>query len=209
MLPGTVRRRSKKSNIWSPHHPFASSRQNRHSFAIAVDSDRRAVNGAAIATVVGDLLDHAKKLCRFELTKGAGIPAANGVADFVCFFSVFTHLLHADIYRYLREAWRVLRPEGIAVFSFLEFKIDCHWNMFISAVDHALPGEPMNQFIDRDAITQWAAHLDFEVVAIWDGDRPHIPIPERIVWEGGQEMEGHGSLGQSVAVLRKNTVTGR
>jgi len=68
--------------------------------------------------VVPDLLAYARSLCpnpswRFALVNDISIPEADGAADMVCFFSVFTHLLHEDSYRYLLEAHRVLKPGGL------------------------------------------------------------------------------------------------
>jgi SAM-dependent methyltransferase len=159
--------------------------------------------------IVAELLARAKRVCRrpdwkFALSDGRpNIPAPDGSADYVCFFSVFTHVLQVDSYRYLRDASRVLRPGGRVVMSFLEFRIPSHWNAFAEAVANADDTVPMNQFIDREAIAQWASHLPFEIEHLWDGDKPHIPIPELIVWDGGQRMKDLGHLGQSVAVLRK------
>jgi ubiquinone/menaquinone biosynthesis C-methylase UbiE len=141
---------------------------------------------------------------RFVHSDGSGIPCGDGAADFVCYFSVFTHLLHGDIFKYIRESARVLKPGGRLVFSFLEFRIPSHWTAFITMVDHASPGQHLNQFIDRDAIRAWAAHTGFEVVQLCDGDKPHIPIPEEIRWDSGARMESFANLGQSVAVLRKS-----
>jgi hypothetical protein len=61
----------------------------------------------------------------------------------------------------------------------------------------------LNQFIDRDGIAAWAAHAGFEIEQLCDGDKPHIPIPEEILWENGNRMGRLGNIGQSVAVLRK------
>jgi SAM-dependent methyltransferase len=140
---------------------------------------------------------------RFEVTEGHGIPCESGTADFVCFISVFTHLLHEDSFRYFRETARVLKPGGRLVFSFLEFRVPIHWCTFIATVDNAAPGHHLNQFIDRDAIAAWASHSGLEVVSLFDGDQLHIPIPEEIRWENGSVMGNLGTIGQSVAVLRK------
>jgi hypothetical protein len=64
-------------------------------------------------------------------------------------------------------------------------------------------GGVWNQFVDRDAISAWAAHSRLVVESFFDGDKGHIPIPEEIRWENGMCMKSLGSLGQSVEVLRK------
>lgn len=68
--------------------------------------------------IVPELLEHARGLVgerpgwRFELVDGPpAVPEHDGQADMVCFFSVFTHLLHEQSYAYLEEARRVLKPE--------------------------------------------------------------------------------------------------
>lgn len=160
--------------------------------------------------VVPVLLDYARDLCRrpdwrFVATEGHGVPCDDAMADYVCFFSVFTHLLHEDTYRYFLETKRVLRPGGVFVFSFLEFHVPCHWETFMGSLAREEHGRHLNQFLDRDAICAFASHAGLEVISIHDGDKPHIPIPEEIVWEGGQRMREFGNLGQSVAVLRKTS----
>lgn len=158
--------------------------------------------------VVQELLDLASQIAQrpdwnFVKVNGLTIPVKAGVADVVSFFSVFTHLLHEDSFKYLREAHRVLKPGGVAVFSFLEFRIQCHWEIFEATVHNATPGHHLNQFMDRDAIQTWAQKLGFVVEGIYDGDRGHIPIPEEVKWDNGNRMIDFGNLGQSVAVLRK------
>ena len=160
--------------------------------------------------IVPEFLEHARRISRrddwdFVATDGQAIPCADGIADFVCFFSVFTHLPHDDSYRYLREAKRVLRPGGRVVFSFLEFAIACHWEIFEDYVARARSDYHWNQFIDRHAIEQWARHIGLRVEQIADGDKPHIPLSERLTWQDGRELGAFGCLGQSVAVLAKPT----
>ncbi|MGH7935884.1 MAG: class I SAM-dependent methyltransferase, partial [Chthoniobacterales bacterium] len=62
--------------------------------------------------VVREMLTFAAAQCRqprwrFEEVNEPHIPESDGVADMVCFFSVFTHLLEEESYLYLQEARRV------------------------------------------------------------------------------------------------------
>lgn len=158
--------------------------------------------------VVVDLLAHAQRISnrpdfQWRKTDGASIPAADASADFACFFSVFTHLLYEDTFRYFREAARVLRPGGKLVMSFLEFKLPLHWQEFIASVERGDRERHLNQFIERDAIRAWADNSGFSVESIRGGDTAHIPIPEEIVFENGSGYRDFGSFGQSVAVLTR------
>jgi ubiquinone/menaquinone biosynthesis C-methylase UbiE len=142
--------------------------------------------------VVQALLDYAATRSpphfRFTLHPELSIPAADGTVDLACAFSVFTHLLHHETFVYLAEMQRVLKSGGLVVFSFLEFAAPSHWVVFESTIEaqrHSrLPA--LNQFIERNAIVVWAAHLGFEVMRFIDG---HVDT-------------GAGPLGQSAVVLR-------
>jgi ubiquinone/menaquinone biosynthesis C-methylase UbiE len=114
--------------------------------------------------IVPELLEQARNIAkredwRFEVTDGLEIPCEDGVADFVCFFSVFTHISHEDCFRYMREAKRVLRPGGRIVFSFLEFYMFSHWPIFEASVDYEHTYDHHNQFIERTAIDAWRSRL--------------------------------------------------
>jgi ubiquinone/menaquinone biosynthesis C-methylase UbiE len=161
--------------------------------------------------VVPELVDYARTLVdrpdwRFEVADGFQIPERDGRADWVCFFSVFTHLLHEQSYLYLQEAKRVLKPNGKIIFSFLEFAIPVHWELFQSAIDGAHnSSQPLTMFLSRDAIHAWAERLGLRVEHIQDGDVPHIPLSAPVVFSDGKVFEGKGKLGprgQSVCVLR-------
>lgn len=158
--------------------------------------------------VVPELLSYANEICErpdwtFIQISGERVPVPDESADFVCFFSVLTHLLLEQSFRYLRDAKRALKPGGLIVASFLEFKLPCHWNIFIDSVNSPTAGRQLNQFIDREAIHSWAKALDLEILAFHDGDKPHIPLEKPVLWDNGYRMTEHGNLGQSVVVLRK------
>jgi ubiquinone/menaquinone biosynthesis C-methylase UbiE len=144
--------------------------------------------------VVSALLAYAKTKApphyRFVLNRELSLPAADASADVVCGFSVFTHLLHAETYIYLAEMYRVLKPGGLVVFSFLEFGAGAHWTVFEQTVAHqrAKANPPLNTFIERSVIKVWCRHLGFELLECIDGDQPR--------WDGKL-------LGQSIAILRR------
>jgi SAM-dependent methyltransferase len=158
--------------------------------------------------IVPDFVDYAATLLnrpkwRFEVVNDFVIPEADNSVDFVCFFSVLTHLLHEQSYVYLQEAKRVLKAGGKIVFSFLDFRIPSHWNVFEKTAAPSILPRPLNVFISRDAIEAWAAHLGLRVAAIHDGDKAFIRLPQPITYESGEVVRDLGTLGQSVCVLVK------
>jgi ubiquinone/menaquinone biosynthesis C-methylase UbiE len=167
------------------------------------------LDGEYIGTdVVPALYKYAQKLCgrpdwKFLSAPGLTIPISDNYADFICFFSVFTHLLHEESYRYLEEAKRAIKPSGKIVFSFLEFSISSHWSIFQDMVGDNRPDRVLTQFIGRDAIQAWAAHLNLQILEIADGDKPHIKLDKVVRWDNGQEMKEMGNLRQSICVLTK------
>lgn len=159
--------------------------------------------------VVPELYEYARRQCNrpdweFGRAPGLTIPRRGNSADFICFFSVFTHLTHEESYKYLEDAKRVIRPGGRIVISFIEFRMPSHWIFF----QHPLAGKKtdavLNQFISRDGLEAWASHLGLKIVEMDDGDKPHIPIPRPIKWENGAVHEAMSHLGQSVCVMTKD-----
>ena len=157
--------------------------------------------------VVPGLVDYARKIAnrpdwRFEVAKGLTIPEQYGKADMVTFFSVLTHLLHEESFVYLSEAKRVLKPGGKVVFSFLDFRLPGHWDIFeINLKDIGVGSKPLNVFIAPDMLREWARHLDFEVEVIKDGDEPYVPLSEPLRFEDGRVWKDLAPFGQSLCVL--------
>lgn len=169
-------------------------------------------SGSYLGTdILPSLLEHAKANAgrpdwTFEQTNGQVIPSGDESADMVCFFSVMTHITHEETWQYILESKRVLRPGGLLVCSFLEFRIRSHWWIFKNTFADKSPEKILNQFLSRDAFEAFAFNAALDIVSFHDGDKPHIPIQEEIVWENGVRMTGLANLGQSVCVLRKPLV---
>jgi len=170
---------------------------------------REFLTGQYIGTdVVPDLYKYAQEICKrpdwkFLSAPGLTIPVPDDSADYICFFSVVTHLLHDESYRYLEDAKRALKPGGKIIFSFLEFAIPSHWYIFQGVLNDHRPDKVLNQFISRDAIQAWAEHLDLKILEIVDGDKPSINLDRDVLWDNGTVMKGMGNLGQSICVMTK------
>ena len=143
--------------------------------------------------IVRKLIDYAREIVgrpdwRFEVIDNISIPETDHCADMVCFFSVFTHLLHEQSYWYLEESIRVLKPGGKIIFSFLEFREPDHWPIFMNTLVNAKgpTNNPINVFISREEIEVWAKHLGLKIEAFHDATSN--------VWQAG-------ALGQSLCVL--------
>lgn len=164
--------------------------------------------------IVPELVRYAQRIVarpdwRFEVAEGLRIPERDGSADLVCFFSVFTHLLHEQTYVYLEEARRALKPGGRIVFSFLDFTVPSHWRIFEANIaDLRINAHPLNMFMSCDAIAVWAERLGMRIVALQPGEQPFIPLARPVAFESGAVMEQLGTIGQSVCVLEKAGKTG-
>lgn len=175
---------------------------------LACQLARRGHGSYAGFDIMASAIESARNRCRrpdwtFGTTDGLHVPLMDGVADFACFFSVFTHVTHEHTYLYLKEAHRLLRQGGLVVLTFLEFAIPSHWSEFEHATMKFGSDAVSTVFLDRVATKKFAAHLGFEVLALVDGDSPTFPIDEDIRCSNGHVMKERGFLGQSLCVLRK------
>lgn len=163
--------------------------------------------------IIPELLEHARSLVsdpayRFERAEGLNIQERDGVADMACFFSLMTHLLHEQSYIYLKEALRVLKPGGKAVFSFLEFRVEDHWNVFkVNMEDIGPDGMPgalhLNMFMSRDMIEAWQQRLPMRIDELHSGDEAFIVFDKPITLSDGRVLEGPQHFGQSVCIATK------
>ncbi|MEP6941987.1 MAG: class I SAM-dependent methyltransferase [Betaproteobacteria bacterium] len=166
--------------------------------------------GRVLATdVVPEFLDYAKEGCpatwQFAEVDDVRIPFPDDCADFACFFSVFTHLLHEESYCYLLEAQRVVKPGGVVVFSFLEF--EDNWQTFENTYKNIRDGrdnDHLNTFIGRDVIKAWAAHTDLTVIEVRGAHDPFVELSRPIDFDDGHRAQKRSAMGQSVCAMRNS-----
>ncbi len=157
--------------------------------------------------ILSEALDYAREKCgradwEFHETFAPVIPLADGQADLVCFFSVFTHLPDEDVFRFLREAKRVSRPGTKIVFSYLDFEVPSHWPVFDHMLGDTNPDRPLNRFLSKPAIRRWCQELGLEIERLYDGSEPWIKLTEDFRYADGRLAAGVVEFGQSVGVLR-------
>ncbi|MEO6534223.1 MAG: class I SAM-dependent methyltransferase [Pseudolysinimonas sp.] len=121
--------------------------------------------------IVQTMLDYAKTVShgsyQFEMNTELSIPAPDASCDFIVFFSVVTHLLHEESFRYLRDARRALKPDGRLAITFLESKQN--WSIFervVEVSEHPEIKEPLVMFIERPMLEVWADRLELQIEKI-------------------------------------------
>jgi len=131
--------------------------------------------------VVQDLLDHGRTMAdpsyRFALNTELTIPVADQSCDFIVYFSVVTHLLHEESFKYLRDAARALKHDGTLVVTFLESRR--HWSIFERVVNiYDMPDvkEPLVMFIERSMLEVWVEQLGLRIEQIVSFDPPDQSI---------------------------------
>jgi SAM-dependent methyltransferase len=170
---------------------------------------REYLTGSFVGTdILDDALAYAAEKCgrsdwKFIPSHLPVIPVDDAGADFVSFFSVFTHLLDEDVFRFLAEAKRAAKPGGTIVFSFLDFECDSHWPVFEATLADRDPQRVINKFISKGAIRRWAQVLGLRLEAIHDGPFPWIALTRPFTYRDGRRAVGTVEFGQSVAVLTK------
>jgi ubiquinone/menaquinone biosynthesis C-methylase UbiE len=156
--------------------------------------------------VLEEALEHARRRVErtdwdFLVVSRPEIPAPNAAADWVVFFSVFTHLLDEDIFKYLREARRVAKPTGKIVCSFLDLECGTHWPTFLHTVADENPNRVLNKFTTRNGLSRLARAAGLGVVAIHDGAEKWIVVEETINGSDGRRRHEKVEFGQSVAIF--------
>ncbi|MDP8983091.1 MAG: class I SAM-dependent methyltransferase [Acidobacteriota bacterium] len=99
---------------------------------------------------------------RFEIAQDFKIPIADASATLVVAFSVITHMIDEEGFEYIREARRVLKPGGIALFSFLDFMDEVHLEAFFRhAGEYRLGHGDMLKYTTQAVLQKFAQRAGF------------------------------------------------
>lgn len=140
---------------------------------------------------------------RFEVAADFKIPAEDRTADFVVAFSLFTHLLHEESMLYMREAFRVLKPGGKLVLSFLEYLVPGHRKLFLQSVTNVNTDRPLIVFMDRRGLRFFGRECGFSKFTFHAGNERIVDFGPGIRLPDDTTIEGTRSFGQSVCVMLK------
>jgi len=100
------------------------------------------------------------------------IPVPEASIDLLFHWSVFTHLSLEEIYLYLADTFRALKPGGKVIFSFLELTDPEHQTLHFRRVASMERGKKLPEldtFIHRDWIKVWADKIGFTQLSFTDG----------------------------------------
>ncbi|HEY4331896.1 MAG TPA: class I SAM-dependent methyltransferase [Ilumatobacteraceae bacterium] len=119
---------------------------------------------------------------------------ADHSVDMICAFSVFTHMEHEDLYRYLVQMKRVVRRGGTAIISVLPLDLDVARTVFLgeAALDPAARWQRVRNVTTSVDLVDQIARLAGWTVRGW------------LPGSAGQAMSAAGELrglGQSVVIL--------
>lgn len=107
----------------------------------------------------------------FKIADDCKIPLEDGTATAVVAFSVITHLIDEEVFDYLSEARRVLVPDGVAIFSFLDFFSSAHQELFFKhASQHRHGHGDMLKFTTEGVLRLIAERVGFSSVQFINGD---------------------------------------
>jgi ubiquinone/menaquinone biosynthesis C-methylase UbiE len=138
--------------------------------------------------------------CHVELQRQRthSIEMDDGSVDFLCAFSVFTHVEHEDAYLQLVDAMRVCKPGGRMLFSCLPLDQRGARKIFLESASHNVQARwligPRSVVTSRDLMESIARLAGWRVSRWYSGDEANIIHP--------RSGEMH-ALGQSTCVLEK------
>jgi SAM-dependent methyltransferase len=158
---------------------------------VGIDISKTMLRNAAALT------ERSRSTCQVDWKHqtAAHFQLADGAADALCAFSVFTHLENEDSYRYLVDARRVVRPGGKLIFSCLPLSLAEARSIFLASARLDLRERwagVRNVVTTEETMEALASLAGWQVARWYRGD-------ERCIALAG--MDGPRALGQSACVL--------
>jgi SAM-dependent methyltransferase len=147
------------------------------------------------AALLADRLGAVPAHARFATQPDERFPVSTP-PDMICAFSVFTHMEHEDVFRYLRSARTASGPGTVFVASCLQLDLPEAQNIFRMSADKAVDErwrEVRNVVTSPDLVTQVARLAGWTVAAWHPGSGPAGTMPD------GSRV----GLGQSIVVMRQ------
>jgi ubiquinone/menaquinone biosynthesis C-methylase UbiE len=125
-----------------------------------------------VPQILQEAIDMAKgdKRFHFKIANDCVIPQADCTADIVVAFSVITHLIDEEAFEYFAETKRVLKPGGLAIFSFLDFMNTEHRESFFRHAEQHRHGHgDMLKFTTAEILQTFIQRLGVSLVEFVDG----------------------------------------
>ena len=157
-----------------------------------------------IPEILAEAIDAARngQNFKFAIAENCKLPAADAAADIVCGFSLITHLLDEEIFEYFTEARRVLRSDGIAVFSFLDFENTLHRQKFVQhARVHRHGHGDLTRFTTKSFLSLLAKETGFPVTRFIDPGQIAVRDSGRKILLDGRRAPEVARLGQTVCIM--------
>lgn len=140
---------------------------------------------------------------KYGIVEEFKVPAEAGAFDVVCGFSLITHLLDEEIFEYFTEARRVLKPDGVVIFSFLDIDIPEIRAMFFKHAPNYKSGHgDLMRFTTKSMMTHLAKGAGFSSVVFIDGFNNVSSDTRRAKLLDGRPTPASAVLGQSSCVMR-------
>lgn len=157
-----------------------------------------------IPEILQDAINVAKGHHNFNFAIGhdCKLPSADASADVVCGFSLITHLLDEEIFEYFMEARRVLRPNGVAVFSFIDFENPEHRSSFFAhARQHRHGHGDLLKFTTKSILSLFASEAGFSATRFIENGVAGVGVYGRSNLIDGRNAPRDIALGQSVCAM--------
>lgn len=158
--------------------------------------------------VIPEILQGASDLARgrsnfvFVIGADCALPCPDASADIICAFSVITHLLDEEIFDYFLEMRRVIRPNGVAVVSFLDFESPEHRAHFRAHAAHHRQGHgDLTRFTTKAMLQLLALEAGFSATKFIDYGAVDVAPTGRVTLIDGRAAPRTTKLGQSCCIM--------